>query len=152
VVVDPGIPATLYAITGSSTFKSTDSGVSWSKLKVAKYTASFSALIVDPLHPGTLYAGSYSGLYKSSDGGLNWEKIKTSLGETSINSLAIGPAKPFILYIGTRGGRTSKAPALPPSGYRASGNCTGPSTPSFRTASRQERSWLPGPSPAGTLP
>ena len=38
------------------------------------------------------------------------------------------------------GGAASKARALPPSGFRAWSGCTAPSTPSFRTASRRERS------------
>jgi UDP-N-acetylglucosamine 1-carboxyvinyltransferase len=73
-------------------------------------------------------------------------------GETVLRNAAREPEVADLAELLGKMGRTSKARALPPSGFRAWSNCTAPSTPSFPTASRPGTFLIAGPSPAATSP
>ena len=75
-VVDPAVPATLYASTSSGIYKTTNGGDSWTRVLVGFLFT----VAIDPASPATLYAGGESGrVFKSTNGGGTWTSGVTSL-------------------------------------------------------------------------
>jgi photosystem II stability/assembly factor-like uncharacterized protein len=120
-VIDPQTPSTVYAVTSSAIFKSTDGGVTWSALNTGLTNPKVYALAVDPQTPSTLYAAihaygsctmeSCSGLvgpyvFKSTDGGASWSGVPVSY---TPSSFAIDPSTPTTIYAGTYGGGVFKS-------------------------------------------
>ena len=96
-------------------FKTTDGGLSWSKILFVSETTGCSDLAVDPDNPQLIYAamwdflrkpytfrsgGKGSGLYRTSDGGFNWEKveIENRYNELGRISVEFSKADPNIIY------------------------------------------------------
>jgi photosystem II stability/assembly factor-like uncharacterized protein len=113
LAIDPSAPATIYAGSGynnefwfgSGVFKSTNGGVSWSRINAGLTDSSVFSLAMDPFAPATLYAGTAGGVFRSTNGGGNWSAVNTGLTSTDVTALAIDPSAPATLYAGTsRGG------------------------------------------------
>lgn len=72
-IASPGGISTLYAVTDTGVFLSTNAGVSWTK----KVSGSFMDIDVDPNNQSKLVAGSYGALVYTTDGGTNWTRSTT---------------------------------------------------------------------------
>ncbi len=96
-------------------FKSTDGGITWSKILYTNKKTGCADLAMDPKNPNVLYAsmwefrrtgwsfesgGDHSALYKSVDGGATWNKIHNGFPEGKLGRLAIAvaPSNPNVLY------------------------------------------------------
>src|SRR5450756_837379 len=115
LAINPKVPSTLYASTGSQVFRSVDGGDTWIALNTSFAGAppAVMALAIDPVTPSTLYAGTYgSGIFRSADSGDTWTAVNTWLTMGSegveingwIRCLAINPRTPSTLYTGTNYG------------------------------------------------
>ncbi len=124
VVVDPLNPQTLYvACMGNpyvrdnerGVYKSTDGGLTWSKVLFVSNQAGASDLVINPQNPNILYAsfwdrirsnqesivyGIHARVYKSTDGGQTWTQLGGGLptGVMGRTGLAISPQNPDKLY------------------------------------------------------
>jgi len=87
-------------------FKSTDAGVSWTRLEGFPDLAATS-LVMDPTNSQVLYAAvghifgdALNGIYKSTDAGANWTRLTTGLPGNPFGriSLAIAPSNPQRLF------------------------------------------------------
>ncbi|HEX9940566.1 MAG TPA: hypothetical protein VGG03_01005, partial [Thermoanaerobaculia bacterium] len=98
VVVDPAHPGTVYASAGISGregrafFKTTDSGRTWSRLKIPMVPG----LELDP-RTNTLLAFGF-GLYRSTDGGRTWNPALGPFGGVFLQDVALDPSSPVVLY------------------------------------------------------
>lgn len=103
ILVDPSMPTTLYAGTGSGVAKSTDGGVHW---VIFASVRDVRALVIDPKAPATLYANSglQGGIVKTVDAGDHWAQVNAGLAASIVSSLALDPADPATLYAGTWSG------------------------------------------------
>lgn len=126
IVIDPNESQTLYAgIEASHTdndtvqgglFKSTNAGVSWSRIDTPMPQLSVWDIAVVPGNPQIIYTAVSSefdhrleetfpgGVYKSVDGGTSWARVSTGFGSAEnldISSIAIHPVNPNILYATT---------------------------------------------------
>jgi len=126
VIIDPTNPDVVYvAAIGSpwgihperGVYKTTDGGISWTKILFANNKTGAADLIMDPSNPNKLIAamwehkrdpwffksgGSGSGLHITHDGGNTWKKItdKEGLpkGDLGRIGIAIAKNKPNIVY------------------------------------------------------
>lgn len=91
VAVAPSSPTIVYAVTGSSIFKSFDAGVSWQNLtSIGIDQQLFPALAVDPTNSSIVYAASdEKGVIKTSNGGSSWSASNTGISTTGVDSFAI---------------------------------------------------------------
>src|SRR5262249_3570530 len=102
LVIDPQMPATLYAGGGvGGVFKTTDGGANWTASSTGLPTSSsVTALAVDPKTSGTVYAGVGKGVYKTVDGGKTWFPRNIGLERIEeVDSLVIDPQTPSTLYL-----------------------------------------------------
>jgi photosystem II stability/assembly factor-like uncharacterized protein len=116
LVVDPGHPSTVYAITGIGLFKTTNGGARWRIIGPPRfqqrscptcfkeYGYELSAAI-DLVDAQTIYASwarggptSSPNLYKSSDGGDSWQRIDVRTPRLWFTSLAISANSPGALF------------------------------------------------------
>src|SRR6185436_74291 len=77
LLVNPVVPSVLYASTRGGLFRSSDSGVSWTRKEAGlANTATYSyTLGMDADAPDTLWVSDRFGhVYRSTDGGDNWAK------------------------------------------------------------------------------
>ena len=107
LAIAPSRPSILYAgvssnsggfggTSNSGIYKSTDSGLSWSKSGLVGNTTY--SLAVDPTNFDTVYAGTYrNGLYKSTDGGSTWNGPYIN-NSVDVYTLAISPNNSSVLY------------------------------------------------------
>src|SRR5207247_10272913 len=79
LVPDPADPAIVYAAAGSSCYRSTNGGTSWTATRVGPVNV-VNALAIDPKAPATLYAGTSGGVYKSTNGGSTWALAGSDTG------------------------------------------------------------------------
>ncbi len=77
--------------------RSTDHGVSWSKVR----DGAVSKVLVDS--SGSILIGG-DGIYKSTDAGASWASIGDAVGSQGIRSLALGPGSRLFAGIGSPGG------------------------------------------------
>ena len=109
--IDPGNPDILYAGVNApephgGVYKSTDAGVSWSRLTNGIENTMVRALAINPQDPAVIYAGTLQGiqpkgppkLYKSTDSGSTWHEVTGRVFETF--ALLIDPKRPQTLYAG----------------------------------------------------
>jgi photosystem II stability/assembly factor-like uncharacterized protein len=110
VAVHPRSPGTVFAATIRGIFRSSDRGVTWSRLSRGLPESYRATLIAfDPFVERRLYAwiqeepGAPVGvLVRSADGGATWEALPHGpQGNQRIYSLAIDPRSPGTLYAGT---------------------------------------------------
>jgi ligand-binding sensor domain-containing protein len=104
IVIDPLLPATLYAGTNSGVFRSTDNGGNWSAVNNGLTEIDILALAIDPSAPHILYAGTWGGVFKTTNGGGEWKEINKGLTNHYVYELAVDPSNPTTLYAGTHGG------------------------------------------------
>ncbi len=98
IEVSPHEPGTVYVAFTSYKynnftpylFKSSDYGVTWTKLTEGFLPEAFVRVVrEDPHQKGLLYAGTETGLYVSFNGGLRWEKFQQNLPLVPINDLMV---------------------------------------------------------------
>lgn len=120
IVVHPGDPDVVYvAVLGHAfgpnpergVYRSTDGGLTWSRILFVSDEAGAVDLAMDPSNPRVLYAATWqavrkpwtmisggpgSGLYKTTDGGNTWVKLAEGLPEGPLGriGLAVSPAAP----------------------------------------------------------
>ena len=115
LVVDPGVPGTVYVgvrasnafLVGGGLLKSSDGGASWVAVNHGPSNITVSALAMDPAAPGTVYASvnsaSFGGyVYKITDGGASWTLFRgDSIFEwiSTPASLAFDPTAPGTVYL-----------------------------------------------------
>ena len=95
-------------------YKTTDAGVTWTKVLAVDSVTGAVELLMDPRDPQLLYAATYSrlrasfgfngggagsGIWKSRDGGATWVRIETGIptGDKGRIGLALAPSKPDVL-------------------------------------------------------
>ncbi len=124
IVIDPKNSDTVWvavlgALWGDSEergiYKTTDGGITWSKIFYIDNKTGCSDLIIDKNNPDIMYAsfwefrrsgwsfssgGSQSGLYKSIDAGKNWNKIHNGFPSGKLGRIAVtlAPSNSNILY------------------------------------------------------
>ncbi len=110
LAIDPRNPQVIYYATGESSlflsayggrglFRSTDGGLTWSRLGL-EFVPRFSRVLVDPSSSQTLWAAAYDnavmrGVLKSTNGGTTWS---SSLSKPDITGLVMDPVRPDTLY------------------------------------------------------
>ena len=109
LVLNPIVPATIYASTSGGVFKSTDGGGQWRRLN-ASGPSEINSLAIDPLTPTRLYAATLSrGVWMSEDEAESWQAINEGLpvGQALLylgfHSLTIDPVDPSTVYVGSNG-------------------------------------------------
>jgi uncharacterized repeat protein (TIGR01451 family) len=77
---EPGRPSTIYLAVEFGTFKSVDSGATWTQMTLG----GSQDLIVDPQSPSILYAAHrYSGVGRSVDAGATWQELPMVAGASN---------------------------------------------------------------------
>jgi photosystem II stability/assembly factor-like uncharacterized protein len=111
LVIDPQNPATLYALTSTGFFKSTNGGTNWNTANLAGRVQTFA---IDPQNPTTIYAASApdsglagDGVFKATDGGRSWNAASSGIKEIPVRNLAIDPQHSGTLYA-ANGGKVLK--------------------------------------------
>lgn len=95
----------IYAAAIGGLYKSTDRGITWSRLAEDITGQNFSAIAIDPEQPDILYAGTVDlGILKSVDRGNNWAASSDGLGAQNILSITFYPENPGIILAGTAEG------------------------------------------------
>ena len=128
-----GSDNTLYAISGTNLFRTTDLGANWTAAYPTAAPGQLQqvlAIATNPLDPATVYAGTdmdKGGVWKSTDSGVTWTKMNSGLPATGfIEDFFTVENQPAILYakIGTTLYKTSNAGAvwLPQSTLPAAGS------------------------------
>jgi photosystem II stability/assembly factor-like uncharacterized protein len=119
VETDPFVHNTVYAISYTGFFKSTDGGEDWDWLDISESICGVVAL--DPTTQDTLYASTcvwgdneIAGIVKSVDGGKSWNQVAEGLGTDCMNGcklvlLRADPTIPGTIYAGTIDGRIYKS-------------------------------------------
>lgn len=115
IAIDPANPNILYYGTGElnysqdsqygdGMFKSTDAGMSWTKIASAATLGSYiSKVIVNPSNTNIILCSSRNGIFRSTNAGNNWVQYLSA----NISSLIIDPANSQILYSATGHGSVS---------------------------------------------
>ena len=75
VVINPGVPGTVYASACSGAYRSANGGTRWARLPTPKGTFRTYVVAVDPTAPTTVYAGTSGGLLRSENEGRTWLKV-----------------------------------------------------------------------------
>lgn len=99
LAIDPSNPAIVYAGTaaGSSFYKSTDAGMTWTAPFVVGRAVH--ALAIDPSSTNVIYAATDRGVSKSTDGGATFVSASKGLPSSwSVTEIAIDPVHPSIVY------------------------------------------------------
>jgi photosystem II stability/assembly factor-like uncharacterized protein len=108
LTVDPRNPATLYALTFTGLFKSTNGGTNWNPANLAGMVKTFA---IDAQNPATLYAatGEFNGggVFKTTDGGASWNAANSGIREIPVRDVAIDPQHAGTLYA-ANGGKVLK--------------------------------------------
>jgi photosystem II stability/assembly factor-like uncharacterized protein len=103
LLLDPGMPATVYAATTNGIYKSTNGAEAWQRFEGEMGKRYVSSLQLDPKQTRLLYAGTNEGVFKSTDGGLTWTAASQGLAHLNIRTLVMHPSDPNTLYAGTHG-------------------------------------------------
>ncbi|MBX7219220.1 MAG: fibronectin type III domain-containing protein [Blastocatellia bacterium] len=121
LVIDPAVPATIYAGAASGgVWKSTDSGATWNAVGDMLPNLAVNALVLDLTSPPTdrvLYAGTGegflnsdalrgSGIFKSVNSGKTWTRLAATATPDFyyVNDLVISPTNSQVVYAATRTG------------------------------------------------
>jgi photosystem II stability/assembly factor-like uncharacterized protein len=108
LAVDPRDPRVVYAGTGDGLtpgdglWKSTDGGVTWSKIdnfRVQTITALLAATV-----PGRIYAATFGQVFRSDDGGATWQTRNRALRTEEVFELVADPVDPQRIYAATLNG------------------------------------------------
>jgi photosystem II stability/assembly factor-like uncharacterized protein len=101
LAVDPTSPSRVFAATAAGLFRSTDSGVTFTKVGSAleKERVRAVAMSID----GLVFAGSFRGVFVSTDSGTTWTTMNGSLPNTNVRALAVGGGAEVRLWAGLAG-------------------------------------------------
>ena len=95
LAIDPANPNRLYAATLIGLFRTTDAGITWTRLNDSPVTEVETS-------PTAVYASMTGiGIFRSTDGGANWSPVREGLGAVPVLDLTIDPTNPRRLYAGT---------------------------------------------------
>ncbi len=97
----PSNPAMLFAGTLEGVFRSTDDGVSWTRISPprSREIHEVESLAIDPADPDVVYAGTWHLPWKTTDGGKNWSNIKKGvIDDSDVFSIIIDPTEPKIVF------------------------------------------------------
>ncbi|PKP02774.1 MAG: hypothetical protein CVU11_10690 [Bacteroidetes bacterium HGW-Bacteroidetes-6] len=91
-------------------WKSTDNGVSWTKLSNISNNKSFTSLTINPTDPAYIYASRADNIFKSSDAGQSWTSIKNTLpmNEAYLTYICTDYYHPATAYVTFSGFKTGK--------------------------------------------
>jgi photosystem II stability/assembly factor-like uncharacterized protein len=110
LVIRPDNPQTLYAAAIGGVWRTTNAGLSWTRILTTPTTRSSfcTDLVADPINPDIMYAsfGLFStqtdGVYKTTNGGTSWTLLSNGFPARSTKfgriGLAISKSNPSILY------------------------------------------------------
>jgi photosystem II stability/assembly factor-like uncharacterized protein len=113
--------STLYAITNSRCFYTTDGGITWSESRLLSSSGRADCICAHPTDSRIVYAAGYSDdnntynmvFFKSTDGGQTWNASQFfSFERFCPLDMAISNNNPNVLYIAGRKGHDSDLPAL----------------------------------------
>jgi len=108
VVIDPQLPATVYAGTmGDAVYKSPDGGQHWLPHNVGlkEHVSFVNQFVFHPALSEIIYAATTVGAFYTKDGGREWQERMNGMKEVHIvTAIAINPKDPTVLYGGTTGG------------------------------------------------
>jgi photosystem II stability/assembly factor-like uncharacterized protein len=96
LVIDPRAPAVVYAGTDRGVFRTTDRGLTWTRLT----RCATSALVIAGRSRRAVYAAGCGGIARSSDQGATWTIPGKELDGTDVNSIVVDPFEPGTLYAG----------------------------------------------------
>ena len=96
IAIDPKTPTTLYAAQDDGTYKSVDSGATWTR----QFNGYVNSLYIDPTNSSILYATNGQGVIKSIDGGATWGGTGLT-GAYNANGLTFDPTTSATLYAAT---------------------------------------------------
>jgi photosystem II stability/assembly factor-like uncharacterized protein len=108
LVVDPTSPSRVFVATVAGLFRSTDSGVTFTKIGSALEKQRVRAVAISS--DGLVFAGAFGGVFLSHDSGSTWTTINGSLPNTNVRALAIGGGADVRLWVGLGGGSVWSAP------------------------------------------
>jgi photosystem II stability/assembly factor-like uncharacterized protein len=91
LAIDPRDPRNLYAESNEEVFRSTDRGVTWTKLPAPP--SGFSRLEVDPFRSERLYATAGNTLFRSDDGGRTWTVKFTAQPTGLVHDVLLDPQR-----------------------------------------------------------
>lgn len=98
VEMDPVNSATLYTISNSNLYYTTDGGNRWSLLFDADKTLS-TCIRVAPSDNQTIYVSGSDCIYRTTDGGTNWTEITAGLGDVYLTYIAVHPTQPQTVFV-----------------------------------------------------
>ncbi|MBC7232613.1 MAG: hypothetical protein H5T68_05175 [Chloroflexi bacterium] len=98
-------PRLMYVATEDGVYRSTDAGLTWTKLGLVTRGRRVNTIALHPDAEDVLFVGlQYGAAYYTMDGGLNWSPMKRGLGDITILWLAVDPQNTSILWAGTTDG------------------------------------------------
>ncbi|HEV2855076.1 MAG TPA: hypothetical protein VHC97_19945 [Thermoanaerobaculia bacterium] len=106
LVIDPGNPRGVYALSFSGLFYSSNGRGAWQGLRLG-LAAPYNAFAVAPSQPGSLYLYDGSFLQVSHDRGRNWEALRTPWNDILV--LKVHPRDPDVLFAGLFDSRVWKS-------------------------------------------
>lgn len=105
IAISEAQPCLMYIATDGGIYKSTDAGLTWTKLGLATGGRRVNTIILYPGDEDLLFVGlQYGAAYYTTDGGVSWRPIKRGLGDVTILSLALDPQNSSIVWAGTTDG------------------------------------------------
>ena len=103
LVIDPSNTNLVYAGTTKGLFKTSNKGMSWSKLETSLGDPYVSSLVVNPKNSSQIFMGTSEGVFESQDAGVTWIPRQEGLGNLNIRVLVMDNQNSSILYCGTNG-------------------------------------------------
>ncbi|NPB02952.1 MAG: hypothetical protein GXO39_00865 [Thermotogae bacterium] len=86
---------------GDGLFRSTDGGITWTKIATTSQVGSYiSRILVNPTDPNIIFVAGNSGLARSLDGGSSWSFVYSP---TDVNSVVMRSDAPNVLFMGVYG-------------------------------------------------
>jgi len=105
----PASSTTIYAVSGTSAYKSTDGGNTWNLTGSLPQCCSYD-VVADPLTTNTVYAfyqNYANGVAKSTDGGVTWNAVNSGLPSLTVQSMVGG--SDGALYVALQSGGVYKS-------------------------------------------
>lgn len=94
---NPAHPDTVFTMMGSTIYRSTDFGDTWSVVNVQTWFNAWCDAALSPLDASVMYVGdALTGIWKTTNGGVTFRRVYATSGE--IPMIAIDQENPAILY------------------------------------------------------